>query len=168
MTQKRLSIKYEDFAPYFKVEGGNLICLYGATNRKAGSIVGSKNNEGYLSVFHKGKSYKVHRIIYLLTHKMCPDVIDHINGIKNDNRPENLRAASLSDNRYNSAIQNNNTSGIKGVHKLKNGTGYQASITHNKKRKFLGLFQTIEEAKNCIELARKTMHGDFANNGVTL
>ena len=168
MIQKRTPMIYEDFVPYFKVEGGNLISLYNSRSRKIGSIVGCKHNEGYLTCLHKGKTYKVHRIIYLLTHKTCPYIVDHINGIKDDNRPENLRPASLSDNSCNSVHRVNNTSGVKGIHKLKDGSGYQASITRQRKRTFLGLFKTIEEAKKCIESARKTMHGEFANTGVSV
>jgi len=163
MTQ---TLKKEDFEPFFKVDGGKLIALRSTPRRRAGEAVGTPTNEGYLTFIHKGVNYRVHRIIYLLTYGTCPDVIDHINGIKDDNRPENMRQATVGENHCNSVIPSNNTSGAKGVHKLKNGNGYQASITHNKKRKFLGVFKTFKLADEFVCLAREMLHGEFANHGV--
>jgi hypothetical protein len=163
---KRLPLDYDDFAKHFKVEGGNLVRLIDARRTKAGQIVGSPNNEGYLKFGHKSKVYSVHRVIYLLTHKEDPECVDHINGNVADNRPENLRAAVIQTNAYNQKLSKINTSGCKGVHHLKDGNGYQASIKYNRKRKFLGTFKSLEDAKEFIELAREMVHGQFANHGV--
>jgi hypothetical protein len=168
MTQKRLELDYEDLSKHFKVIGGDLVRLVDSKHTKAGDVVGSLSNEGYLRFGHNGNLYAVHRAIYLLTHGNLPRFIDHINGIKSDNRPENLREASNSQNCCNSKISVKNTSGVKGVHKLKNGKGYQGSITLNGKRKFLGVFETLELADEFVSLARDMVHGKFANTGVRL
>jgi hypothetical protein len=162
MTHK---LVYEDFAPYFKVDGGNLIRIDGTTKTKPNSVVGYFDDEGYIKTKFKKKIYFVHRIIYLLTHKECPDVIDHINGIKNDNRPENLRASTVATNCQNRFDTHSNC-GVKGVHKLKNGTGYQVYINLDGKRKRLGTYQDIELAELVAFEARSKYHGAFANNGV--
>lgn len=164
----RYPMDYEDFSKYFKVEDGKLIRLVASAKSKVGKIIGTPNNEGYLKFMHKGKVYSVHRAIYLLTHKECPDCIDHINGNVSDNRIENLRAASNKLNSYNQKIRSSNKTGCKGVHRLKNGGGYQASISYDGKRKFLGVFQEFEDAKDFITLARDMVHGQFANHGVTV
>lgn len=168
MTGKRLVLNYDDFAPYFKVEGGNLVVIKKSKYRNVGDIVGSLTSEGYLNVYHKKAAYRVHRVIYLLTHGECPRIIDHINGNRLDNRPENLRPCEESTNHFNAVIQSNNTTGYKGVHKLKDGLGYQANINYNKKRKFLGTFKTAEDADEFVSLAREMVHGEFANHGVRI
>jgi len=166
-TQIRHNLKYEDFAPYFKVVGGHLVRLIDSpTSGKAGDIIGLKPFKNYITFGHNGKFYRAHRIIYLLTHGTCPDIIDHINGNIHDNRPENLRAADFNNNTQNAKINKKNSSGVKGVHQMKDGTGFQASITYNGKRKFLGLFKTLKEADEVISLARDMVHGQFANHGV--
>lgn len=166
--QNRLVLSYEDFAPYFKVDGGNLVAIKKSKYRKVGDVIGSATTNGYLTFYHKKASYLVHRVIYFLTHGNCPRLIDHINGNKLDNRPENLRPCEESTNHFNSVIQSNNTTGFKGVHKLKDGLGYQAYINYNKKRKFLGTFKTVEDADEFVSLAREMAHGEFANHGVRI
>ena len=70
--------------------------------------------------------------------------IDHVNGIRDDNRPENLQ---LTTNRENLAKgKKGKTSKYTGVYKPKNSEKYQAYITINKKHYFLGSFDTEEEA----------------------
>lgn len=165
---RRTPMDYAEFSKYFKVEDGKLIRLISSARSKAGNVVGSPNNEGYLKFRHKGKIYSVHRAIYLLTHGECPECVDHINGIVDDNRIENLRAAVVQTNNYNQKMNSANKTGCKGVHLLKNGGGYQASISYCGKRKFLGVFRKFEDAKDFITLARDMVHGKFANHGVTV
>jgi hypothetical protein len=162
MTHK---LVYEDFAPYFKAEGGNLIRIHGSTRTKPNSVVGFMDSNGYLKVMFNKKTYGVHRIIYLLTHKESPDVVDHINGIRNDNRPENLRSATIASNGQNRSYIRSEC-GVKGVHKLKNGMGYQVYIGLNGTRKRIGTYQDLELAELVAIEARSKYHGAFANNGV--
>lgn len=163
----RTPLDYDDFAKHFRAENGNLVRLINAKRSRAGQIVGSPNNEGYLKFGHKRKVYSVHRIVYLLTHKESPECVDHINGDISDNRPENLRAAVIRTNAYNAKLSAKNTTGCKGVHLLKDGLGYQANINYNGKRKFLGTFKLFDDAKEFVTLARDMVHGTFANHGVS-
>ena len=162
----RTPMDYDELAKNFKVEGGNLVRITDSKKIKAGQMVGTPNTEGYLKFRHNYTTYSVHRVIYLLTHKKQPECVDHINGIVSDNRPENLREAVIQTNAYNAKLSAKNTSGFKGVHHLKDGNGYQASIKYNHKRKFLGTFKSLDDAKEFIELAREMVHGKFANHGV--
>ena len=79
------------------------------------TLVGTYRN-GYIRVSIKGKSYSVHRLVYETFNGKIPKnmVLDHINGIRDDNRLENLRCVSQSENMYNA--QKN---GHKGQHPVK-------------------------------------------------
>ena len=102
---------------------------------------------GYSIIEVNRKSYKAHRIAWLLTYGSWPeDQIDHINGNGLDNRLENLRAVSNGENLRNKKIYKNNTSGTLGVSFDKRCQNYQAKIMINKKYKHLGYFKNKEEA----------------------
>jgi hypothetical protein len=75
-----------------------------------------------------------------------PDMIDHVNGCRDDNRVENLRAASHSDNMRNSRRPANNTSGFAGVSYKRQTNRWVAYILVGKTRKHLGYFSSKEEA----------------------
>ena len=70
--------------------------------RCAGAVAGSVENTGYLRVRYKGIKYQAHRICWFLHHGTQPDVIDHINRTRSDNRLANLRDVDSSANRLNS------------------------------------------------------------------
>ena len=113
---------------------------------KAGNEAGGQNC-GYLRMKLNRKSYKAHRIAWLLTYGSWPvDQIDHINGNKKDNRLANLRNVSNRENSRNKKIYKNNTSGTIGVSFDKSKQGYVASIMINGKHKNLGVFKNKEEA----------------------
>lgn len=88
--------------------------------------------------------------------------VDHINLDKLDNRRANLRLVTPTINAQNTGLKGNNTSGVTGVSKSKEGT-YRAYITYNKKRIDLGRYPTLQEAANARKEAEarydfKTQH----------
>lgn len=112
-----------------------------------------------------------HRIAWLMYYGVePPGMVDHINGDRQDNRIENLRIATHSQNAANAKRHSRNTSGLKGASKvLKNGkwTGrWQASITYQNKQMNLGYFDTKEEAHAVYLDAAKKFQGEFANSGL--
>jgi hypothetical protein len=141
-------------------------------NKEAGTI----HPYGYrIVVCRPYGNIKYHRIIYSMYHETALDValqIDHINGNKLDNRPENLRLISQQENNRNASRFAHNTSGINGVHWFKRDCKWHAAITINKKNIYLGTFDTIEEAAVAREAANvkygfSERHGkELVTNGV--
>ena len=143
------------------VETGHLFWRIKKSSRRsrAGSI-----HHGYRYVAYQNKRYAAHRIIWAMTHGTWPDQIDHINMVRDDNRPANLRDATISQNNRNRGRQSNNTSGFKGV-TMHKGTGkFHAKIMANRVRKSLGYFRTAEEAAFAYQTAAKELHGEFSRN----
>ena len=143
--------------------------LINKTNRGAkalkGSICGNKDTNGYLRTCIKGSIYFCHRIAFVHYHGYLPKYIDHINGVTTDNRIENLRECTLTQNQYNSKANSSNTSGFKGVQWVKRDKRWLATIKINKKRTHLGLFKDLKDAVEKVSSARKEHHGEFANHG---
>lgn len=133
---------------------------------KIGSEAGYKHN-GYICIEIDGRSLKAHRIAYAFQNGCMPvDMeIDHINGIKSDNRICNLRCSSISSNECNKALQKNNTSGVKGVYFREEPPNWRAIITKSGKRYHLGYFPSILEAERAISEFRDSLHGEFSNHG---
>jgi len=138
-----------------------------AANRvKIGSVIGSKHHTGYLTVFLDRKSYKLHKLALLYTDGVYPnEIVDHVNGIRDDNRRVNLRLATHSENTRNSKIRSDNRSGIKGVnYRNKSGGQWVCRIHTNEGRKYLGCYKTQEEAEKVMKEARIKYHGDYTRH----
>ena len=88
--------------------------------------------------------------------------VDHSNGNGIDNRRKNIRIATRSQNMHNKKMQHNNTSGYKGVHWNKGRGKWQANIKVNDKRRYLGSFDTPEDAAEAYKSASERLHLDFA------
>jgi len=125
-----------------------------------GSIAGCLGGSGYISITVNRKAYKAHRLIFLYHYGYLPQYIDHINRIKTDNRVENLRCATKSQNGINAKLRKDNTSGIKGVSKF--GKKWIAFIKNNKKRIHLGTFEDIRDAETAVCKKRFEIYGEFA------
>lgn len=132
--------------------------LYNKINRgrvKAGEIAGNldtSKGKGYWRVKLNGKSYYVHRLIYIMFHGHIPrnKQVDHINQIKTDNRVENLRLVTQTENQWNYKS--------KGYCFSKRDNKWQAYITFNGVRKTIGLYDTEAEAKEARAEAKAKHH----------
>lgn len=147
-------------------EIGKVIRKVNLGKYKAGTIAGNKNYKGYIIIEHKNKAHRAHRIIWNMFRGPIPDnmEIDHINGIRDDNRLVNLRLATRSQNASNSKRSIRNTSGYIGVRLNQTGKKWISEIKINNKKKRLGLFNTKEEAYDARLKAESIYHGEFAQS----
>lgn len=108
--------------------------------------IGSDKGNGYLVFRVGGKVYRVHRAIWCYHYGEWPTVdVDHINGNRSDNRIENLRLATRTQNNYNRSSTPGSSSKYKGVYKRR-GNKWVAEIWKNKKKYYLGSFDCEVEA----------------------
>ncbi|MEC0328736.1 HNH endonuclease [Paenibacillus macerans] len=94
-------------------------------------------------------------------------VVDHINGNKLDNRRENLRIVSQTENQANRHSPNrNNTTGYRGVSWHKAARKYEAGTNFGGQRQFLGLFDTAKEAARAYNAKTLELFGEYARLNV--
>jgi hypothetical protein len=132
--------------------------------KKAGTI----NSKGYVVIQVDGVMLALHRIIWTLAHGNPLTFIDHINGIRDDNRIENLRLASNSYNQANARLRTNNTSGFRGVYWEANIQKYSARIKKDRVSHYIGAYDTKYEAYEAYCKAAKQLFGDFAYTGTAV
>ena len=115
-------------------------------------------NRGYIVVMYKSKFYKAHRVAWLLTHGHWPaHSIDHINGIKSDNRLENLRDVDDTLNQQNRhRARVDSKSGLMGASPYRNR--WKSQIRVNGEVRYLGVFDTPELAHLAYVQAKQQHH----------
>ena len=141
-------------------DDGQLVWKISNSNRvKVGDIAGTIHHDGYRRIMINGKMYAAHRIIWLMVHGKLPvDCLDHINGNGLDNRIINLREANSKQNQQNQIKPHlNNKIGFFGVSLHKSGK-FVAQIAINRKKKYLGLFNTPEQAHEVYLKAKRELH----------
>lgn len=122
---------------------------------------------GYIRIAIHRKKYQAHRLIWLWLYGEDPGTnqIDHINMIRQDNRPSNLRLATQSQNQCNARVRKNNKIGVKGVTcrlGLNGKQRYTSEIYYCTKKFSLGTFDSLEEASAAYAAAAERLHGEFA------
>ena len=127
-----------------------------------GQEAGSIHQTGYRHVTWLGKVHKVHRLIFLLEYGYLPPEVDHINGDRQDNRLENLRPATRSQNQCNRGALASNTSGYPGVTWHKASKAWYVRVMKDGKSKIIGYFKDLELAGLFAAEARSLYHGAYA------
>ena len=162
MNQETLKL-YLTYSP----DTGEFLRLVSTSSRaRVGSVAGTITSWGYRSISVNGENHKAHRLAWLYMTGSWPVAeIDHINGVKDDNRWGNLREASHSENAKNLKLRTNNTSGVKGVYWHKRNKKWLAQCMVNGKQHTLGYFTDLATAEIVIRAFREKYHGEFANHG---
>lgn len=131
----------------------------------AGKVAGHTTDEGYIIISVCGVSLLAHRIAYALVTGRWPEhEIDHQNGKTSDNRWQNIRSATRSQNARNLARRKDNQSGVVGVGWHNRSHKWRARITIGRKTTILGGFPTFEEACVARSQAEKSL-GFHVNHG---
>lgn len=137
--------------------------------RYAGKKAGWDGNLGYTNIYFvaresnglsRDRNIARHRLVYCFFHGHYPPQVDHINGNRGDDRIENLRAATATQNCANRRKMNNNTTGCPGV-RLHCDGHYEARVQFAGKRHNVGFFRTLEEARIAIVAASKKIKGEW-------
>jgi hypothetical protein len=145
--------EYKDGFLYWKQDRGSC--------KVKGKVAGNKSKNGYWEIQFCGIKTHSHRIIFLLHHGYLPKYIDHIDRDPSNNKIENLREATQSQNMMNSVVRKNNACGIKGVFYRKLTNNWVSKISVQGKSYWLGSFATKEEAGLAYQKKAKELHKDF-------
>lgn len=132
------------------------------TNKPAGTV----DPGGYRRIRIFGVQYFAAQLVWIwMTGSPTNKLVDHKNGITDDNRWINLREASHGQNTFNQRRSRANTSGIKGVSWVASRKQWLAQIGYKGKMKNLGRFDLKADAEAAVMLARDKLHGEFACHG---
>lgn len=128
---------------------------------KKGSIAGTPHGaSGYTKIVIMGRQFLAHRLAWFFHYGEWPiHQIDHINGVRNDNRISNLRDVSSAVNHQNRRFASRmSKTGLLGVGYDKRRSLYYSKITINKKSIWLGYFKTCHEAHSAYVEHKRELH----------
>lgn len=143
-TQDELKALY-----HYDPETGVFTHLQSRGKGKAGQPAGNINGYGYREMRVCNSLFQAHRLAFLYMTGTFPEkplTVDHINGVRDDNRWCNLRLADARQQNWNSPADKDNQSGIKGAWPCKQTGRWVSMLQDGKTRIWLGRFDTAEEA----------------------
>ena len=141
---------YEDGKLYWK----------GRRNKEAGSV----GNRGYRCICINYRKYMAHRLIWIMHGNDPVEMLDHIDGDQLNNRIENLRPVTNSQNQRTQKLRKDNTSGIKGVSWLNAHKRWAGQVWHKGKLYRAGYFKDKDECAAAVRELREKLHGEFARH----
>lgn len=145
-------------------QSGIFYWAVGRPGASRGKRAGRVSRAGYREIGICNQFHRENRLAFLLMTGKWPDIdVDHINGVKHDNRWNNLRLATRSQNMANVRARRNNSSGHPGVVWDKDRSLWRAQIRLGGVKKNLGRFSSKEDAVNAVNLAARTQWGEFAS-----
>lgn len=134
------------------------------TRLKTGKPTGRVSWCGYIEFDIWTHQYKAHRVAWLyMTGRWPTGNVDHKDGDRQNNRFSNLREATPTQNTFNAAPRTAKKSSLpRGVRQCHRSVSYQAEISKQGKKVYLGRYETPEEASEVYQLAAELLHGEFA------
>jgi hypothetical protein len=150
----------KDWLSYSPETGEFIWIKKGKGKNVLGGRAGWYDRDGYVCITVQGAKYKAGRLAWwFMTGNQPTGAVDHINGVRHDNRLDNLRIVSPHESSANRAMQENNTLRVKNVTFSKGA--YQVRVSFNKKSHYFGRFKSLDEAARVAATAGKTIQGDF-------
>ena len=126
---------------------------------KKGTKAGSKcKDSGYVKIRFKGKNISAHRLAWFIVYGYDPRVVDHLNGVRDDNRISNIRDVTVTENNRNHKFRSTNSSGYDGVYFRIDRGLWLAQISSNGKNIYLGYHESAEIAHK-IRVAALEIYG---------
>ena len=158
-------ITQEQLKNFFEYKDGNLHWkIKKCKNIIIGQIAGSYAPRGNIDIMINGKVYKAHRLIFLFHHGYLPKILDHIDGNPLNNKIENLREATNSQNMCNTKLRANNKSGVKGVMWDKRASKWRTFCTISQKQYSAGSYSDLDKAIESVRKLRESLHMEFARH----
>ena len=158
ITQEYLKelFNYKDGFLYWKVRKAHCIQI--------GDIAGSLHKPTkYYLIKINNKAYKTHRLIYLYHYGYLPEFIDHIDRNRSNNKIENLRSVTKSQNQWNrKPNKNHSSSKYKGISWDKQNQKWKVRIRINGKRINLNYFKSETDAAIAYNKAAIKYYGEYA------
>lgn len=134
-----------------------------------GQKAGSPGAHGYWRIHlggtraNGGRDYLAHRLAWLYMTGAWPiRDLDHINGVKDDNKWSNLREATKTENQGNRKVSRNNKTGCKGIYFDSVNSQFVAQLVKHGRAVFLGRYDSLEDAKAAYAQAASSYFGRFA------
>lgn len=143
---------------HYDPETGVFTWLKSRGSCDSGVVAGTKVN-GYVKIRIHRRRYYAHRLAWLYVHGEFPPLwIDHVNRVRSDNRISNLRLSGPMENAQNRPILATNKSGIAGVNWHKVTGKWTAQISVGKKKIYLGVYDSLDDAEAARVAAKKHYH----------
>ena len=133
---------------------------------KGGDIAGGIMSDEYWRINIGGRTYKAHRLAFLICKGYMPKMIDHKDTIRYHNWIDNLRSCTQSQNNINRKLPITNKSGLRGVRFDQVRNKWKVAIQVDNKKIHLGYYICKQTAAKAYDLAALKYHGEFARLNV--
>jgi hypothetical protein len=165
MAAQEFTLTKEYLQKLFEYKDGQL--YWNEPPRLKGKVAGGSRNDGYKTIqikIAKNSFQRIlaHRVIFMMHYGYMPEVVDHIDRNRGNNRIENLRQCTFQQNLWNQSVRKNTKSGYKGVYWSEKINVWNVYIAVDKKLKYFGSYKDIKEAAKIADSARKQHRGEFS------
>lgn len=162
-NRAELTQEYLHACVHYDAETGVFTARLPSGSRNEGDILGSVGSHGYLSIVVAGMSYLAHRLAWFYVHGVWPEIVDHIDRDRHNNRIANLRECTLLENAWNVTPIAGTVSGITGVNWFAARRKWVAKISSGGRSKTLGYYDDIVDAASARQMAVQADRGYFLN-----